>query len=147
VEETVYRRALLILSHRDHSIEELRKKLTNRNFPGTVIEVVLSKLRRGGLLDDSRFSEAFVRDRVRNKPTGRLGLVRELLKRGVSEDIVQDAIGKVLDEEEVDEEEIARKLVEKKQRGGVKNIGDMLRRRGFAGDIIRKILEDGNSYR
>jgi regulatory protein len=147
VEEIIYQRALLILSHRDHSVEELRQKLMKRDFPGAAIEAVLSKLRRDRLLDDSMFSKAFVRGRVRNKPMGRMGLVRELLKRGVSEDIVQDAIGKVLDEEEVDEEEIARKLAEKKHRGGVKNIGDMLRRRGFAGDIIRKILEDGNSYR
>ena len=121
--------------------------MAKRDFPGEAIGTVLSRLRRVGLLDDARFSEAFVRERVRNRPMGRNGLFRELLRRGVAEDIALDAIRSVLECEKVDEEDLARKLMLKRHRGGIKNIAALLRRRGFSGDIIRKILENGNYYR
>jgi regulatory protein len=142
-DEIVYRRAILILSHRDHSVEELKRKLTRRDFSQEAIRTTLEKLSGSGLLDDSRFSEAYVREKVRSKPMGRKRLFLELTKRGISEDVAWSAIGNVMNEEEVDEEDLARAIRMKRLSEEPGKLAGVLRRRGFGEHVIRKVLEEG----
>jgi regulatory protein len=143
-EDVVFNRALHILSLREHSTEELRRKLNKRGFPGEIIGSVLSKLTRTGLLDDARFSSAFVREKVNYKQMGRKGLFSELRKRGVGEDIAGGAIAAVMEEEGVDERDLALKLLERRGKSQRKKNEGLLRRRGFDDNIIREILTDRN---
>lgn len=143
--DIVYHRALRILSHREHSVSELRKKLKLRDFSGTSIDRALTRLVRLGLLDDSRFSEAFVREKIRHKPLGRNGLLMELvLKRGVPEDVANRAIVSVMDEEKVEEVELARSIVRKRDIESRTDIARTLRRRGFDEGIISAVIEERN---
>ncbi len=144
-EEVVFHRALHILSIREHSAEELRRKLDRKGFPCEVIRSVLVKLLRTGMLDDARFSSAFVSEKVRNKPMGSKGLLMELRKRGVEEDVARDAIATVMEEEGVDERELARRVLAR--RGEVRKMKSegLLRRRGFDENTIREILGDRNN--
>jgi len=119
--------------------------LDRRGFPVEVIGSVLSKLTRNGLLDDTRFSAAFVREKVQYKQMGRKGLFSELRKRGVDEDIAGCAIADVMKEEGVDERDLALRLIERKGESPRKKIEGLLRRRGFDENIIREILTDRNN--
>jgi len=144
-EEVVYRRALRILSHREHSISELRKKLKMREFPGAAVERVVTRLVRLELLDDSRFSEAFVREKVRYKPLGRKRLLMELVvKRGVQEDVANGAIASVMNEENVEEDELARTIIRKRHIESRADIARILRRRGFDEGTIFAVMEERN---
>lgn len=144
-EDIVYRRALRILSHREHSISELRRKLKSRDFPGAIIDRVLTRLERLELIDDARFSEAYVREKVRYKPLGRKRLLMELvMKRGVPEDIANRAIVSVMAEEKVEEDELARSIIRKRDVENRNDIARILRQRGFDEGIISVVMEERN---
>lgn len=85
------RLAMDLLARREHSAQELKHKLTRRDFPVDIIETVLTALRADGLQDDRRFVEAFVRSRV-TRGKGPLKIMAELGERGVDAAEVDDAI-------------------------------------------------------
>jgi regulatory protein len=146
-EENAYRRAIRILSHRDHSIEELRRKLKQRGFSEEIIRSVVRRLARARLLDDARFAEMFVREKVLQRPMGRQGLLRELARRGVDGDVAGRALCKVLEEAGVDEADLARKVLDRVRGGGVRDVRGLLRRRGFDADVIRVVFDELDDHR
>ena len=122
----------------------MRNKLRMRDFPDRDIDVAMRRLVRLGLLDDTRFSESFVRERVRYRPMGREGLMRELVtRRGVSEEIARKAIAAVMDEEGIEERDLAMSVLRKRGVEDRRKIVDLLRRRGFGQGVISSILEEG----
>ena len=145
IQEIVYRRAIHILSHREHSVEELRRKLLGRRFPGEGVASGLSRLKSGNLVEDLRCAEIFVREKVRNKPMGRKGIALELRKRGVNEETATEAISEVMEDEGVDEEMLARDLFERVHGSGRTKMCALMRRRGFREDVIRNIVEEGDT--
>src|SRR5512147_2530587 len=52
--EKAYQKALKLLSYRPRSEAEIRKKLAQRGLAESMIAEVLERLRRSGLVDDSR---------------------------------------------------------------------------------------------
>jgi regulatory protein len=82
------RRAMDYLARREHSVSELRRKLTEK-FPETdtqLLESVLCSLQDDGLLSDQRFAESYVRARF-NKGYGPQYILSHLKNAGVPDDI------------------------------------------------------------
>ena len=74
------------LARREHSREELRRKLAAKVQEGENLDAVLDELAKQGWLSDARFAEHMVRARARR--FGPLKLAQELRSRGVhAEDI------------------------------------------------------------
>lgn len=151
--------ALSLLSVRPRSRAELRRRLERKEFQEAVIERTLAAMEELGYLDDAVFAEAFVRDRVRLKPRGRFGLLRELRRKGVAEAIAREAIDAVLEAEEISEPELAleaagkwarrnrtalgRASRDRDERRKVRNrLYGHLARRGFSPDAIRPAMDD-----
>lgn len=155
--------AVNLLAHRARSREELRRRLSRKEFPDAAIAETLAWLEERGYVDDRGFAEAFVRDRLRLRPRGRVGLIQELRTKGVDADIAEAAIVAVMDAEEVDEVGLAREAAEawarknrsalRKARGSRearlrarRRLYGHLARRGFAPDAVRlaigSILDD-----
>ncbi len=141
-EERVYNRAVLILALREHSVEELRRKLVRRNFPTKSIEVVLSRLVDTGILDDERFSEAFIREKTRHGLLGRNGLLLELKKRGVDGEVAAGAIESVWREEGIKEAELARDMLNRRAVCERRRAYGLLRRKGFSETTISEVMAD-----
>ena len=80
-------RALRFLARREHSEEELVKKLISRGASHTTAEDVVRELKNQDLVNDERFAEAFVQVRVR-KGYGPNKLKNELRQRGVSSEVI-----------------------------------------------------------
>ena len=83
--------ALRMLATREHSRQELRRKLLSRSEEdgegaAEVVEAVLDRLAGNGLQSDTRFAESYVRSKAARM--GQARLRRELLERGVSTEIV-----------------------------------------------------------
>lgn len=100
--------ALRLLAHRPRSEAELRRRLGRKGFADGAIDACIEALRDRGLVDDAAFADSWVRDRVRLRPRGPSRLVGELLRKGVSRQIADDAVERVFAEEEVTEAELAR---------------------------------------
>ena len=66
-----YDRALKLLSMREHTEKELRKKLSDKGYPKAEIDDAVGKLIAEGSLSEKRFAEAYIRSRLRKSPEGK----------------------------------------------------------------------------
>ena len=89
--ETIYNKALDIISRREHSQRELSDKLIKKfNIP-ELVDLVIHSLLDKNLINDYRFCEAYVVARKR-KGFGPKKIIYELISRGVTENIASEAI-------------------------------------------------------
>jgi regulatory protein len=148
--------ALSLLAHRARSAVELGRRLERKDVRPAVLEATMGWLEDRGYLDDGAFAEAFVRDRLRLRPRGRAGLIRELRLKGVPDDVAAAATDRVLAAESVDEVELAREaasawarrnasVVRSAQRphertSARRRLYGHLARRGFGPDAIRAAI-------
>lgn len=78
---------LEMLSRREHSIWELKRKLVVRGYQSNLIEAVLVELCRDNLQSDQRFTENYIRSRVEHG-FGPHRIAAELRERGVSTELI-----------------------------------------------------------
>lgn len=109
--DKAYDRSLNMISRRPRSIWEMRQYLKQKDYDENVIEEILNKLSSRKYIDDEKFAEAWVRDRRALKKTSKRRIQQELRAKKVSDTIIQ----KVLSEDEADEQDILRELIEKKR--------------------------------
>lgn len=80
-------RALGWLARREHSEQELRRKLARLDCPAPVIDAVATELVAEGLLSDERFAEMLSRTRF-GRGFGPARVRAELRQKGVDEDTI-----------------------------------------------------------
>ena len=142
-----FERAIRILSYRDRSEKEMRDKLSEAKYDDAIIEFVIAELKRLNLINDKNFAQLFARTKMANKPMGKFLLKRELLQKGLSEEIIEGVIEKIYQEK--DEYQIAFEIAARRKRQyknidekkAKKKISDLLARRGFSWDVISHVLE------
>lgn len=139
---TLRERALRHLARRDHSRQELTRKLAPHGTDEEITDL-LERLHELGLISDGRFAESFLRSRANRFGQGRLR--QELARRGVDRDTVDAA----LERTDMDAEESrARSLWDHKFGTAPGDSREWARQarflqgRGFSADIIRKVLKD-----
>ena len=80
--------AIKLLAAREHSVHELRKKLSSRCADESLVARVLADLQRRNLLSDERFTEQYVGMRTR-KGYGPLRIRAELTERGIDGELIE----------------------------------------------------------
>ena len=92
IAEDEYIRARMIasgyLALRRVSEKQLRDYLLKKGFTQQSIQRVISEMKEKGQVDDEKFAQLFVKDRMKLKPMGPLRLVAELKKRGIKDEII-----------------------------------------------------------
>jgi regulatory protein len=135
--------ALHLLSRRDYTTAELRKKLNDREFPEDEIATALASLAADRLLDDRRVAAAHIRTASRIKHRGRLRIQRELEARGIDRAVIRELILELPAAEESDSIEhfLRRRGVTSRQTAPERRrLFQQLMRRGFGADVIAKAL-------
>ena len=89
--KAIYNKALDIISRREHSQKELTGKLLNKFSEEELVESVINSLVKKNLLNDFRYTEAYVVSRKR-KGFGPKKIIYELIARGVMENIAYEEI-------------------------------------------------------
>uniref|UniRef100_Q3AQ28 Regulatory protein RecX n=1 Tax=Chlorobium chlorochromatii (strain CaD3) TaxID=340177 RepID=Q3AQ28_CHLCH len=84
--------ALKLLGIRNHSHEELERKLRKKGFQAELCATVLEQLVARGLLNDRTFGEEMLQSRSQRKPSGKLKMRAELLNRGIASDIADELL-------------------------------------------------------
>ena len=102
--------ALNILSYRARTRTELKRKLMKKGFHLARVEPCLDRLEERGLLNDEAVAAAFVRDRIRLRPRGKMRLTQELRAKGVGQDVAGRVVDDVLDDEEITEADLVRQV-------------------------------------
>ncbi|MFL6547054.1 MAG: regulatory protein RecX [Povalibacter sp.] len=135
--------AVRLLARREHSVEELRRKLSARGYSEPAIETVLAKLEAKRLVSDERFITSFIHHHAQ-RGQGPIRIRAELRQQGIAADSVDVA----LDEAEIDwlaqaQLVYRRKFGSSPPRGlsGRAKQARFLQYRGFSSDQIRAVLK------
>ena len=80
-----------LLARREHSEQELQRKLQARGYTPETIGEALAALKAAGIQNDARFAEAYLRNRVANG-YGPVRITRELYERGISRELVTQVL-------------------------------------------------------
>ena len=89
----IRRDALKMLAAREHSRNDLERKLHARGYALSAVREVLEDLCGRGLLSEARMAEAYVAERVR-KGFGPLRVRQELRSKGLADALIQPALAK-----------------------------------------------------
>jgi regulatory protein len=141
--ERAYERALNLLSYRPRSEAEVRRNLRGKDVEQQVIEAVVERLTRAGLLNDREFARYWVENRVQFKPRGARALRQELWEKGVPDAVVAETL------EGFDEEDAARQVAEAgarrmahlDPRDFCRRLSAYMARRGFSYAVIQPLVE------
>jgi regulatory protein len=102
-DEDAYRRAREaatgLLSYRPRSVSEVRRSLTQKDYDIATVERVIANLQEVGLLDDQAFANYWVDQRTAFKPRSKLALRQELAGKGLSREVIEEALEAISDEE------------------------------------------------
>lgn len=139
--------ALRILTRRDHSEAELRRKLQERGIGSGDADVAISRMHSLGYLDDRRFARQWAESAIRNGRGFGPRIRLELLRRGVAEAVITDVLASL--NEGYGEREVLAELISRKFGGfdyrtatdrEKRRVVNFLQRRGFSLSLILDVL-------
>ena len=144
-EPSPIQRALSLLTRREHSRQELARKLAFRGVAAGDAQAAIDKLADAGWQDDTRFAESLVRSRA-SAGYGPAFIRAELGTHGLGSEAVAGAV----DSFDGDWDENARDLVRRRHpdalagdRAAQRKAADFLLRRGFAMEHVRAAMKSG----
>jgi regulatory protein len=139
--DKAYDRSLDLISRRLRSRWEIEDYLKRKGYIPEVIEQTVEHLAERGYVNDETFARRWVENRRLLKATSKRRLSQELRQKRIADVIVDQ----VLAEDETDELEVLKNLIERKRKQ-TKYQDDLklmqyLARQGFAYDLIKQALE------
>lgn len=129
---------------RPRSEKEITDYFRRKKVHESLHEKLLEKLKHLELIDDAKFAKWWIDQRANFKPKPKRILIQELRIKGISKEIIDEVLG----EEVVDEEKLARELLEKKAykwknlgpREARQKMSQYLAGKGFGWDVIEKVI-------
>ena len=138
----LYQRTLEWVLSRPHSEREtrdyLRRKIFERKLDEKYVGIVIEKLRVKKYLDDCRFAEWYAENRFSKKGISMKRLKMELLKKGISKDIIEETLENT---DRNDENEILKMIA--KKRAKYQNDDKLIQylcRQGFQYYLVRELV-------
>ncbi len=104
-----------LLARRRYSIHDIVRKLESYNHKkGDLctdgeLKEILEGLIKSNLLNDQEYANMYLDSQIRRKPVGKIKIKMQLRKKGIDEDMINQAINLA----ELDEEQLAKELLEK----------------------------------
>lgn len=134
------------LSYRQRSEKELRISMKRKEYTDDNIETAIEYCKEHGYIDDLKFAQSFVNDKINLNKYGPERIKYDLMLKGISRDIVDEVL--VLDRDE--QLDIAREVANKKKssykndnkRDVYRKLSSFLQRKGFTYDIISKVVRE-----
>lgn len=142
-QEAVARKILLDqLTGRARTRHQLAERLAQKNVPEELATRLLDRFEEVGLVDDEAFAREWVRQRSTGRGLARRALAHELRRKGIDDDVAREALEE-LDAD--DERETARELVRRKLRS-VQGLDHDRATRRLVGMLARKGHSPGVAY-
>jgi len=141
--DKAFDRSLNLIFRRRRSTWEMQQYLKQKDYEAEIIETILNTLSIKGYLDDAAFAEAWVNSRRLLKNTSKRRLQQELRAKRVPDEIITQA----LENDEADELEVLKELIEKKRTQtrykDKEKLMAYLIRQGYNYSDIKQALADG----
>lgn len=147
-EFTPAQHALGLLVRREHSSQELDRKLRAKGVPEDEAAAAVRKMREAGWQDDTRFAVSLARTRA-NAGYGPLRIRAELGTHALDTGAIEAAFSALAEAGEDDWRAHATGLLQRRFGEGSLDVrqqrkaADLLLRRGFDGDSVRAALRGG----
>ncbi len=144
-----YAYALKILTGRDHSEAEVRRKMAGKGISAKAAEDTIESLKRCGYLDDRKFARRWAESAVMNGKGYGPRLRFELSRRGIDEETAAEVAEQI--RAEFDEAETIKALIAKKFAAFTPREADdrlkrrvtgFLQRRGFSISAILQVFRN-----
>ena len=143
-EKAVEAAAVRLLAGREHSTEELRRKLVHKGYPPDKIEPVIQKLAGKRLVSDERFTTSFVHHHAK-RGQGPVRIRAALRQQGIADAQVEEALCRA----EIDWVQLARQVRRRKFGAGTaRSLGErakqarFLQYRGFDAEQLRAAFRE-----
>jgi regulatory protein len=142
--------AINYLSYRLRSSKEIIDHLTKKGFARECAENVTRQLQSARMVNDLEFARAFVRDRLKRKPTGQALLRLQLIAKGITSSMTDIVLAELISQQ--NQQESALRAVKRKiqvtqylkinldKEKRKKRLLDFLLRRGFSYEIAMKTI-------
>ena len=146
-EEQALQKLAALCSRAEHSSGEISEKMRRWQLPDDAQESILSRLVADRFIDDARFAQLFVRDRLRFASWGERKISMALRQKGIDEATANEALSQIEDDEWTT---VLRKVIAAKRRTTkaasdydlrVKLIRHALSR-GFSMRLIERCLDE-----
>jgi len=126
--------AIRILTIRDHSKSDIKRKLNNKKFDSQDIEETIDKLDKMKLLDDEKFAKMYISSKMR-KFWGPRRVLLGLQGLGVEKQIIEEAMN------EIDWKEVLKKALDSNKTKEPKSLSIKMERLGFPKGMILKAMK------
>jgi regulatory protein len=145
--------ALRLLARRDHSREEMRRKLQAREFTPQQIEKALGWLEEREMLDDRRYAQKLAISLAREKLLGPQRVSQKLFQKGIPAEWAKEAMEKA--DELLAAGERLRMVMRMKLKGRNpeeifpeerRKLAGFLRQRGFSWEDIREAFQETGGF-
>lgn len=135
-------RVLELVARRPRSRWEIEDYLRRKKYENSEIRKITEAVEAKGFVDDEDFARRWVESRRLLKPMSMKKLRLELRQKRISDELIQ----KVLGEDETDERDVLKELIEKKRRQSKyrdqQKLIAYLARQGFNYGDIKSVLEE-----
>jgi regulatory protein len=148
-EDALYNYAVKLLGQQMRTVVQLQRLLQRRIEPGepgeAKMQAVIARLKERRYLDDTSFAQDYARLRQENAGFGKRRVQQDLMRKGVHAAVISQTLEAAY--AGVDEEALARRLLERKRTRQPENdkevarVVRMLVRAGFATGVIFSILK------
>ncbi len=134
-------RALNLISYRQRTEAELRRRLSEKAEPD-VVEAALERLKEQGLIDDAKYAREWSDSRSRRSPRSSRMIVRELVNKGVAPALAESSV------EELDDDDtaldaasrFASRLADADYERFHSRLWGHLQRRGYGAGVSRRVI-------
>lgn len=153
-------RAMNLLKARDYTEHQLRRKLSDAEYPNDIIDIAMDYVKSFGYINDKNYAVSFIKEQAERR--SRKEIYQKLQNKGINRDVIEGAFHEVIgessgyeDRDTFNECEVILKTLRKKGYTGLETYEDKQKllayfyRKGFevdsvyrAMDIVRSETED-----
>ena len=141
--EKAFQKALHFINYRPRSVHEVKEKLKELGFGGSIIDAVVNELLIKKYLDDCDYAENWIASRVRSKPRSQKMLEYELRKKHIPENIIEEALKSAPENGELAlrlGKKYLRRFTHLDEKEFTKKMTGVFARRAFPFSVIKKAL-------
>ncbi|NLC38355.1 MAG: regulatory protein RecX [Clostridia bacterium] len=137
--------ALKYLSRRMHTKKELAVKLQSKGYDEETVKNIIKYCEERKYIFDEDYAAFWIEYRCRFKPVGRYYLRRELLQKGIAEEILERKLAELFPEER--ELDLLKLLIQYRSqsypyRERPRSLFRFLQRRGFSYELVQRAYKE-----
>ena len=134
-------RALNLISYRQRTESELRRRLLEKAEPD-VVEAAIASLKERGLVDDAKYAREWSDSRSRRSPRSSRMIVRELVNKGVAPFLAESSVEDLDDDDTALDaaSRFAPRLADADYERFHRRLWGHLQRRGYGAGVSRRVI-------